>query len=78
MNKTLKFRINGGGDHSVGIPDVDAEITIKENVIEFSDEDITRWKEFLAEHYDIPQGCVMTQEEYDEMLRLEEKYFNLM
>ena len=74
MNKKeLKFRIYGGGDYSVGIPNVNAEITIKENVIYFSDEDIDRWRETIAEFYDIHKGCVMTQEEWDERLRLEEE-----
>ena len=74
MNReTLKFRIYGGGDYSVGIPDVDAVITIEENVFYFTKEDIDRWREMLAEFYDVHKGRVMTQEEWDEMLRLEEE-----
>ena len=54
------FYITGGGDPSVGIPDVEAVVTIDDNIVEEATED---WKEFLADMYDVPKEIIKTKEE---------------
>jgi len=76
--RKLKFIVNGGGDWSVGIPDIDAEITIEENLVCFSDEYIKDWKRMISNLYDIPDSCVYTEEEWEKMIKAEEEYFSGM
>ena len=61
-----KFILCGGGDNSVGIPDIEAEITVEDNLnrdgIEIMDFNID-WKTFLSEYYDVPIKNVLTEEE---------------
>ncbi len=75
LGRVLRFKIFGGGDYSAGIPDVDAEVTITENVISFSKEEIKRWREMLAEMYDISTAFVWTFEEWNKKVVLENEYF---
>lgn len=63
MKKTV-FIIRGGGDPDVGIPDVEASVTIEENLPEVTEEYINDWKEKLSDFYDLPQKFIKTGEEY--------------
>ncbi len=72
--KAYEFVVAGGGDRSVGIPDVEASITINTNV-ELADDDITYLKESLAQVFDVPKGCVGTKEEYDKYCKEESDFY---
>jgi hypothetical protein len=61
---TYEFVVMGGGDRNVGIPDAEAEITIKTNCI-FEPHDIEDLKEAMALVFDVPKGCVGTKAEWE-------------
>ncbi len=73
--KTYEFVVAGGGDRSVGIPDVEASITINTN-IEFADHDIDDIRESLALIFDVPKGCVGTKEEYEKYCKEESEFYD--
>lgn len=77
----LEFFIQGGGDMSVGIPDADAYVMIKENYNP-DEERVKEWKETLAEQYDVSMVCVQTKEEHDADIKrekeMEEDYFKTL
>ena len=70
-----QFFINGGGDSSVGLADVEAEVTFSDN-IDWEEKDIDDMKDFLREFYDVPITCVKTKEEYDKELEFENSIRN--
>ena len=71
------FIVEGGGDREVGITDINATITIKDN---YSDEDdeqwVKNWKEFLTEYYDVSENLVFTKKEYDLERKLESEIYS--
>lgn len=73
-NHIYEFVVAGGGDRSVGIPDVEAEITIKTNVV-FELHDIEDVKDSLALIFDVPKGCIGTKEEYEKYCQEEREAF---
>lgn len=61
----LKIFVYGGGDSSVGIPNVDSEIIIKDNFLDKHDKEaIDFLKKSLAEFYDVPLSAINTELEY--------------
>ena len=60
------FIVCGGGDRTIGIPNIEAEITVEDNLsrdgVETRDFTID-WKTFLSEYYDVPIKAVITEEE---------------
>ncbi len=73
----LIFKVNGGGDRSVGIWDTESTITIEDNWKVHDEDMIKSFKEFLYEWYDIPKhmGSVLTLEEYKKEEDAERKYY---
>ena len=63
----VKLFVCGGGDSSVGIPDVNATITIEDNLIDTDGKMTEDWKEILSEYYDVEKRHVMTEEDLKEV-----------
>ncbi len=58
------FHINGGGDWSVDIAEIDATVIIDNNFHECQSETLIQtWKEFLWEYYDVSGKCTLTDAE---------------
>lgn len=76
----MVFKINGGGDMSVGIPDTHATVTIEDNYKEVNKTQQELVREFLREFYDIPKhrGEVLTLEEYDRQQQAEQRFYDEM
>lgn len=60
----MMFRVQGGGDASVGMNDVDASVMFIDNIT-WDEDSIKMMKSFLREFYDVPESCVKTEEEYE-------------
>lgn len=82
MNNMAKmvFKVDGGGDSSVGIWDTHATVTIEDNYREIDKEQLELFREFLREFYDIPKhmGSVLTLEEWNEREDAESLYWESM
>lgn len=76
----MVFKVDGGGDRSVGINDTHATITIEDNFTEVDKAQQELMREFLREFYDIPKhmGAVLTLEEYEKEQQAEQKYYEDM
>lgn len=76
----MVFKINGGGDMSVGIPDTHATVTIEDNYKEVNKIQQELFREFLREFYDIPKGRgeVQTLEEYEQQEAEEQRFYDEM
>ncbi len=76
----MVFRINGGGDMSVGIPDTHATVTIEDNYKEVNKTQQELVREFLREFYDIPKGRgeVLTLDEYEKQQEAEQCFYDEM
>jgi len=59
----LRLHINIPGDHSVGIWDVSGTIVIDDGIPR-DERDISDLKQCLADYYDCPPGCFMTDDEW--------------
>jgi len=66
------FHIFGGGDHSVGIPSTEATITIDDNFIDYDENMIKEWKNFLYDFYDNGKITILTDKEFKEMIENEQ------
>ncbi len=73
----MVFKVNGGGDMSVGIPDTHASVTIEDNDKEVNKTQQEIFREFLREFYDIPKGRgeVQTLEEYEQQEAEEQRFY---
>jgi len=74
----MVFKINGGGDMSVGIPDTHATVTIESDYKEVNKIQLELFREFLREFYDMPMGAVLTLEEYEKQEEQERDSFEDM
>jgi len=76
----MVFKVNGGGDMSVGISDTHATVTIEDNYKEVDKTQQEIVREFLREFYDIPKhmGEVLTLEEYDRQQEAEQRFYDEM
>jgi hypothetical protein len=76
----MVFKIDGGGDRSVGIQDTHATVTIEDNFTELDKTQQELMREFLREFYDIPKhmGAVLTLEEYEKQQEQERAFFEDM
>jgi hypothetical protein len=76
----MVFKVNGGGDRSVGILETEATITIEDNFTEVDKVQLELFREFLREFYDIPKhmGTVLTLEEYEKQQRAEQQFYDEM
>lgn len=74
------FKVDGGGDMSVGIPDTHATITIEDNYKDVDKDQMELFREFLREWYDIPKhmGSILTFEEWEKQQAEEDKYYEEM
>lgn len=74
------FKVDGGGDSSVGIGNTHAMIIIEDNYKEVDELQQEIFREFLREFYDIPKhmGSVLTLQEYEKERQAQEKYFEDM
>ncbi len=72
----MVFKVDGGGDPSVGISDTHATVTVEDNFKEVDEDQLELFREFLREFYDIPKhmGAVLTLEEYEKQEELETKF----
>ena len=69
----MKFYIFGGGDESVGLPATDEVVTFEGNM-NLDDNSIKTIKQMLLE-FDDNGASVLTEKEYNEMLKEEEQAF---
>jgi len=73
----MVFKIDGGGDMSVGIQDTHATVTIEDNYKEVDKTQQELFREFLREFYDIPKnmGEVLTLDEYTKQEEAEQLFY---
>jgi hypothetical protein len=69
------FIIFGGGDSSVGIPPTEATITIDDNFIDYDEDMIKQWKEFLYDFYDNGKITILTSKEYEKYCENERNFY---
>jgi len=78
----MVFKVDGGGDISVGIQDTHATVTIEDNFCEVDKDQQELFRDFLYEFYDIPKknhnGAVLTLQEYDEQQESEQRFYDEM
>jgi hypothetical protein len=76
----MVFKVNGGGDRSVGILETEATITVEDNFTEIDKTQVEIFREFLREFYDIPKhmGAVLTLEEYEIEQKAEQQFYDEM
>lgn len=76
----MVFHIHGYGDHSVGIWDTIATVTIEDNFTELDKEQQELMRQYLFEFYDIPKGrgTVLTLEEYTKEQEAEQRFYDEM
>jgi len=74
------FKIEGGDDMSVGIPDTHATVIFIDNYYKVDKNQVELCREFLREFYDIPKhmGTVLTLEEYKKEKERKDAYFEDM
>jgi len=72
----MVFKVDGGGDLSVGISDTHATVTVEDNYKEVDEDQLELFREFLREFYNIPKhmGSVLTLDEWNEREEVERKY----
>ncbi len=76
----MVFHVHGYGDHSVGIWDTEATVTIEDNFTELDKVQQELMRDYLYEFYDIPKGrgTVLTQEQYEKEQEAERKHYGDM
>lgn len=78
----MVFKVNGGGDMSVGIQDTHATVTIEDNFTDIDKDQQELVRDFLYEFYDIPKknhnGAVLTLQEYEEQQEAEQRFYDEM
>lgn len=72
----MKFYITGGGDRSVGIWPTEEVVTFEGN-IQFDKDTIEQVRQMLKE-FDDNGASVLTEDEYDLMMKAEEEAFKEM
>lgn len=81
MSKMV-FKVDGGGDMSVGIQDTHATVIFEDNFCEVDKDQQELVRDFLYEFYDIPKknhnGAVLTLEEYEKEQEAERKFYEDM
>ena len=68
----MGFKVVGGGDSSVGIPNWDVSVIIDGNERDVDEDSIKQWKEFLREYYDVDIMNVYTFQEWDAEIKAKE------
>mgnify|MGYP003395040123 CR=1 FL=1 len=78
----MVFKVDGGGDMSVGIQDTHATVTIEDNFTDIDKVQQELFRDFLYEFYDIPKknhnGAVLTLEEYEKEQKAEQRFYDEM